>query len=280
MTDWQTGDVVANGIRIHYSRTGGDKPPLLLLHGSTDNGLCWTPVARQLAADYDVVMPDARGHGLSEAPPEGYSSAERAADAAALIGSLGLGQSAIGGHSMGGLTAFRLAVDYPELVRCAFLEDPPFRSTSTGPGANNARARMRSDVAEYRKLSREEVIEAGRRKHPSWAEDELPAWADAKLQVSEAHMTSLGTADELPWSNLAPRLMCATLLVTGDPERGAIVSPETAEALRRASSRVQVVRLPGAGHNIRREQFEPYMRAVREFLASAVVYDSGRRTNC
>jgi N-formylmaleamate deformylase len=54
---------------IHYLRTGGSKPPLILLHGLTGNGACWNPVARFLESNFDVLMPDARGHGKSSAPP-------------------------------------------------------------------------------------------------------------------------------------------------------------------------------------------------------------------
>ena len=60
-----SGDVVANGIKIHYYRTGGDKPPVVLSHGATDDGLCWTRVTLALEAEYDVIMPDARGHGYA-----------------------------------------------------------------------------------------------------------------------------------------------------------------------------------------------------------------------
>src|SRR5215472_4808053 len=109
MTEWSSGDVSANGIRIHYHRTGGDKPPLVLNHGATDNGLCWTRLARALEADYDLIMPDARGHGLSEAPASGYGTQERAADLAGLIEALRLDRPAVGGHSMGVGTTFRLA---------------------------------------------------------------------------------------------------------------------------------------------------------------------------
>ena len=91
MPEWFSGDVVANGLNIHYARTGGDKPALVLSHGATDSGLCWTRVARALEADYDVIMPDARGHGLSDAPPSGYASRDRAADLASLIDALACG---------------------------------------------------------------------------------------------------------------------------------------------------------------------------------------------
>src|SRR5579872_207720 len=70
---WFDGTVVANGIRQHYYRTGGDHRSLVLLQGFTDNGLSWSRVARALERDYDVIMVDARGHGLSGGPEAGYS---------------------------------------------------------------------------------------------------------------------------------------------------------------------------------------------------------------
>jgi predicted alpha/beta-fold hydrolase len=72
MTNWMTGVCEANGINIHYLRTGGTKPALVLLHGLTGSGACWSPLARALEGEYDVVMPDARGHGNSSTPLDGY----------------------------------------------------------------------------------------------------------------------------------------------------------------------------------------------------------------
>ena len=85
MPGWTTGTCEANGINVHYLRTGGDKPPIVLLHGLMLNGACWTPLARALAEDYDVVMPDARGHGYSDAPDHGYSYNELATDVIGFI---------------------------------------------------------------------------------------------------------------------------------------------------------------------------------------------------
>ena len=43
---WSEGDVDADGLTIHYTRTGdGDQPALVLAHGFSDNGLCWRRVA-------------------------------------------------------------------------------------------------------------------------------------------------------------------------------------------------------------------------------------------
>src|SRR5262249_61980275 len=70
---WAEGEIEANGIRQHYYRTGGEGPALLLLHGFMESGLCWLRVAKALEGNYDVVMPDARGHGRSEGIDRGLS---------------------------------------------------------------------------------------------------------------------------------------------------------------------------------------------------------------
>lgn len=99
--DWEEGSLVIDGIRIHYTRTGRNKPTVILAHGALDDGLCWTRVARALEADYDVVMPDSRGHGRSDGGNGDYSSAARARDIAGLIRELELDRPVAGGHSMG-----------------------------------------------------------------------------------------------------------------------------------------------------------------------------------
>ena len=100
-TNWQSGDAAGDGVRIHYTRTGGRKPPLVMLHGVTDSGQCWARVAEALAADYDCLMLDSRGHGLSEAPETGYTAEDHARDVATVIKALGLGRPAVMGQLHG-----------------------------------------------------------------------------------------------------------------------------------------------------------------------------------
>src|ERR671929_241966 len=157
MASWHSGDVRANGIRLHYTRTGGTGPAVVLAHGFSDDGLCWTPVAEALAREYDVVMVDARGHGRSDAPERGYGSAEQAADLAGAIAALGLRRPAVLGHSMGAATTLVMAGTYPGVPRAIPLEDPPPR------GLGDAAAR---DCADRYTPSRKRLVIGRRRSRP------------------------------------------------------------------------------------------------------------------
>ena len=260
MAQWQDGYVQANGIRIHYTRTGGDKPPVVLCHGSTDAGLCWTPVARALEADYDVVMPDARGHGLSEAPDSGYDHATRAADLAGFVEALKLDRPVVGGHSMGASQTLSFAAAYPGMLRAAVLEDGGIRMPDWNPpnrGAPDAALRLKDKC-------RDELIAFARERHPTWAEEELGPWADAKLRVSPRHVNA--PRSQLDFRELLPKVTVPILLITADPERGGGVTPQAAEEARRIHPETTVVRLSPAGHYVRREQVPGFLDAVRSFL--------------
>src|SRR5262245_51247132 len=99
---WQTGAIEAeDGARIHYTRTGGAKPAVLLLHGLQATGLTWLRTAQALESIYDVVMPDFRGHGRSSRIETGLSTDLLVNDTIALLRALGLERPFVVGHSMG-----------------------------------------------------------------------------------------------------------------------------------------------------------------------------------
>jgi pimeloyl-ACP methyl ester carboxylesterase len=128
MTDWNMAVCKTNGIIIHYTRTGGGKPTLVLLHGLTANGACWTGLAHLLEKEYDIIMPDARGHGESSVPDYGYRYEDHANDIIGLINFLRLPPPVLLGHSMGGMTAAVVASRSPKLLRGLILADPTFLS--------------------------------------------------------------------------------------------------------------------------------------------------------
>jgi N-formylmaleamate deformylase len=271
MSTWQSGELTANGLRIHYTRTGGDKPPMVLSHGVTDDGLCWTPLAKALEANYDVIMVDARGHGLSEAPPTGYEPTEQAADLAGIISGLGLQKPILLGHSMGAQTTLLLAGLYPDLPGAILLEDPPdwwMPPKPITPEDAERMAMMAQWMSGLKSKSKEQLIAEQRAMSPSWSEDELGPWADSKLRFSPQVMSIFGSnpAEGVDWKAVLPRIKCPALLITADPALGSIVSEASAQALKEQVPQLKIAHIPGAGHNIRREQFDLYLAAVRTFL--------------
>jgi N-formylmaleamate deformylase len=283
-TTWPDGFVEANGLRMHYWRTSdspltgdGSKPALVLCHGYSDNGLCWTPVVRRLEDDFDVLMVDARGHGLSDAPEGGYTTSDRADDVAAFVQALGLEKPAILGHSMGASTAAAAAAACPDLFSKVLLEDPAWRDDEsprrmrrgTTPEERAAwLEERRAQIVKQNQMSIEELIALCREQSPSWQEDELAPWALSKQQLSP-NVAGGWEAKPKPWTAIAPAIVVPTLLITADTEKGGIVTKEIAEAAQALNDQIEVVHLPEAGHNIRREAFEAYVEAVRAFLMRA-----------
>jgi haloacetate dehalogenase len=111
--------------------TGGNGPPLLLLHGYPQTHLMWRKVAPQLAAEFTLVIPDLRGYGDSTKPPAGagsenYSKRALALDQIETMAALGFESFAVAGHDRGARVSHRLARDHGEQIeRLALLDIVP-----------------------------------------------------------------------------------------------------------------------------------------------------------
>ncbi len=271
-SEWNCDRVQVNGLVIHYHRTGGDKPPLVLSHGATDNGLCWQRVADELETAYDLIMYDARGHGLTEIISEPDQQGQMGEDLAHFIQALQLTKPRLMGHSMGAATTLVLAAQYPTLARCIVLEEPPLNALFSKMPDTERRTQgeeWRQRMLETKRHSREEIIVQGREQHPGWGEVEWEPWADAKLQVDpDVLLTSLQT-ERPPWQEILKKIECPVLIIYGEQELGSMLSDaEAQEARHILGDQGEVVRIAGAGHNVRREQFQTFMNVVTRFLRS------------
>lgn len=260
---WTDANVKVGDQEIHYYRTGqGDKPALVLLHGFSDNGLCWLPVARDLEVDFDVIMPDARGHGLSARVVPGQEI-DGAGDAAGLIQALALHKPVVGGHSMGGIVATEFGARYTDLARALFFEDPAWIDPMPEdvPLRNNPFFEWLLHIDE---VPLEEIIAMGQAQNPNWPEIEMPAWVESKRQLDKHIFESINVRK--PWRQFVETLQVPALLITADMDRGAIVPPERAREAASLSPLLQVAAIPNAGHNVRRENYPAFMAALRAFL--------------
>lgn len=259
MREWSSADVEVDGARLHYHRTGGRGPAVVMLHGHSDAGLCMSRIAREVEGEYDIVMPDARGHGLSERAHGHRDNDTLATDAAGLMRALGLGKAALIGHSMGAATAAGVAGTEPELVACLILEDPPWRD-----GDMTGRRGDFESVRRAQALPADQVLDFARSLHPTWEEIDLVPRAEA-LRRYDLSLLEGSRPTPRPWREVVAAIRCPTLLITGDSDLGAIVTPEVAaEASRLGPVRVQ--HIEGADHSIRRERWPQYRAAVVDFL--------------
>ena len=205
----------------------------MLVHGLLGAGACWAPVARALESDFDVVMPDARGHGGSSAPPSGYRYDDLANDVAGLIRALDLERPVLLGHSMGGTTA-AVAATRARLVRGVILVDPTFLS------AERQREVYESDVAEqHRRALRQshaELVADTRARHPHRSLGIIETQAAARLQTALAAFDVLAPPNP-DYRELIRAIDVPILLVIGD---NPVVTLDMATELQRINPRVQI----------------------------------------
>jgi N-formylmaleamate deformylase len=278
MSKWFDGYVRANGIKLHYYRTGGDKPQVVINHGAGDDGLCWTRIALELEKDYDVILPDARGHGKSGSGKGDYSTQQRVADLVSLIETLKLERPVVGGHSMGADTSMHLAAECPDLARAVFLEDPPIISPGEALFGGNQTVDMKDIGKMMVKFMRifklvPWFISAGmyRKGNPSYPETEIIPWVKSKNRLSFNFLNSMPAMKmdlDHPFE-VFEKITVPVLLFIGDREKMSIVSQEMAEQAAEVNPRVQVVHLAGASHDIRRTRFDGYMPALEKFLGDS-----------
>jgi haloacetate dehalogenase len=117
-----------------FLRTGGQGPPLLLLHGYPQTHAIWHRVATALAERFALVCADLRGYGDSAKPKAGpdhagYAKRAMAQDMVEVMAALGHERFMLAGHDRGGRVAHRLCLDHPGRVqRAAVLDIVPTRT--------------------------------------------------------------------------------------------------------------------------------------------------------
>jgi len=260
MTTWINGHCETNGIRIHYLRTGGGKPPVVLLHGLLGSGGCWTPLARALEGEFDVVMPDARGHGGSSAPLHGYRYDDLASDVVGLIRGLSLSRPVLLGHSMGGMTAAVVASRGAGLLRGLVLVDPTFLSPE------RQREVRDSDVADQHRralgLQKSDLVAQARSRHPRRSLEIVELQAEARLKTQMSAFDVL-TPPNPDYRDVVRAIDVPSLLVIGDDP---VVTLETATELRSLNPRVRIAQVADAGHGLPFEQPERLAEVILSFL--------------
>lgn len=271
------GHINSNGTEIAYYRTGGELPPVVLVHGLTDSGMCWSGLVADLALSYDTVFLDNRGHGYTGLAADGtYTVEAMREDVRNLIETLELDRPTLIGHSMGGAVSSSFAAAYPELIRGVILVDPPWIAEAllTPERFREGYEGFYSDLTQFKALTYDALITVGKERNPNWVEEDYRAWAKAK------QMATFEVLDIIPdlfagWRANAERITIPAMLMTGNPDLGAIVTPEIASQVCDGKPNWTLFYSPIAKHGVTRDDREGSTRAIKRFLLDRSIESAG-----
>ena len=273
--------VDAGGLRQHVV-TGGDGPPLLLVHGWPQTWYAWRLVMPGLARGFSVVVPDQRGCGLSGKPEDGYDTGTLAGDLAPLMDTLGHRRFAVAGHDTGMWIGYALAADHPGPVARPAVAETPLPGVSPSPPLfasahlNNALWHFAfnrlTDVNDQLVAGREEVYfgwqfaAKAARPLPGYAVryyiDTLAASPGA-LHASFAIYRALDATIAQNQQRTTRRLALPVLGIGGAHS----LADQVADTMKLAADNVQTLVIPGCAHWVAEETPEETLAALTGFLA-------------
>jgi pimeloyl-ACP methyl ester carboxylesterase len=236
-----------NGVELYYE-VHGNADPLILLHGFGGCSQDWAPLTPDWSKQFQLIIPDMRGHGRSSNPAQAFRHQDAATDILALLDHLGIKTFKGLGVSGGGNVLLHLATRQPERVDAMVLVS----ATSYFPA--QARPIMRA----YPDSLTDQDWETMRRRHPG---------GDAQIKALLSSTASF--ADSYDDMNFTPPYLASikarTLIVQGDrdPLYPVEISVEMAKAIPRSSLWI----VPNGGHGpIGGENWPGFVKTASAFL--------------
>ena len=256
-----------NGVEIYYELAGRGKT-VVLCHGYTGNHYNWALQIPTLARKYQVIAPDLRGHGLSEAPSTGYSILAFAQDIHALLLHLGIEKCHLIGHSMGGFVALEFTLSYPQMVDALVLMDTRSLGLGNVAGFMELRRRLHriaqsqgmEAAAEY-DAAYNPMTRAFLKRRPEFRE----VSKQRMVQISVESYVGAGEAI-LAWGDLTPSLKdikAPTLVFAGEEDTFII---ESCKLITDSIPGARFCLIPGAGHSPQEEAPYVFNRELLGFL--------------
>ena len=253
-----------NDIELYYE-VAGEGEPVLFLHGLGSSSTAWQLQREAFAADYQMIMPDIRGHGRSDKPPGSYSVALFAADIAALLDGLDIPAFHVVGLSLGGMIGFQLAVDYSDRVRS-------LAAVNTGPELVPRTFKERRTIWARQLMvnlfSMERIAETlGGRLFPEPEQAHLRRMAVEAFAANDKAAYKAATRAILGWSVRARlgEIRCPVLLISSDMDYTPV---STKEMYLAEIPGAELVVIENSRHAVALDQPAAFNAAVLAFLAS------------
>jgi N-formylmaleamate deformylase len=282
MKSWTQGTVQSEAVSLKYYRSGGDKPPVVLVHGFTDSALYFTRLADALAVEWDVIAYDARGHGDSSRLSEAgrFDDEARVTDLVAVITQLGLDRPLVIGHSMGGATIAQAMAQHPGLCRAGILEDPAWwelteeQIIARRPARTAQIADWTTWVTAIQSMSETDAIAMRTAEEPAWNKVDIAMSLYARRTFDLALFGPF-LPEFSPWKEFVTACEEPVLLMIGSlPERNAIITQAQAEEAHELNPLLSWCQVAGAGHHLRYDQFDEYLRQVQQFIKASGIFST------
>jgi non-heme chloroperoxidase len=254
---------LASGLRLEVAECGRG-PAILFLHGYTDSWRSFESIMRRLPDDVRALAPSQRGHGGSDRPASGYTIADFAGDAVALLDAKGIDKATVVGHSMGSLVAQELAIAHPDRVARLVLVGAA--TTFDNPGVRGLEETVRT-LADPVPRAFVEEFQASTAYRPL-AQELLRMFVDESLKVPSrvwrdvaAGLLAFRSEDRVA------HIQSPTLIVRGEYDE---IAPESEEQrLRRSIRGCTVARYADTGHAPHWEQPERFTDELVAFVRDA-----------
>lgn len=138
----------SNGVKIHYASLGKG-PLIVMIHGFPDYWYTWRDQMEALSDKYQCVAIDQRGYNLSDKPKgvENYKVQFLVGDVLAVIKSLGREKAIIVGHDWGGMVAWQVALNFPQVTDKLIILNLPHPRGLMRELANNPAQQKASQYA-------------------------------------------------------------------------------------------------------------------------------------
>lgn len=261
--------VVANTINIHVEQAGAGDPALVFLHYYGGSSRTWRHVTARLASRFHTLAIDHRGWGQSDAPASGYSLADLAADAEAVISALNLQRYVLVGHSMGGKVAQLMASRRPKGLQGLILVAPAPPPPLVVPP--HVRDMMAGAYATRETV--EKTIDDVLTAKPLTAADRAQVIEDSLRGASPAKAAWPASTSIEDISAQVGKINVPVLVIAGEQDR---VDPPIrlkVELLPRIPQAVMHV-LPGTGHLSMLESPEIVAALIAAFCEDVIAHDA------
>jgi pimeloyl-ACP methyl ester carboxylesterase len=251
--------------RLYYEETGSGSA-ILLGHSFFCSGEMWRYQVPALAESYRVVNLDYRGHGQSSPLREDLRIYDLVEDSVALLDRLGIEQAVWAGLSVGGMTAMRATLHYPERVRALILIDTDadaerswvkWKSRPMGAGTRVVGLRPFLPA-----VVRAMFGPTSCRENPELVDEWRDRFAAADPESMRRFLEMLIRRDSIV-SRLG-KIEVPALVIFGSEDRS--LPPRLSQKIDAELSDSKLVEIPRAGHLCTLEQPETVTAAMLDFL--------------